>query len=106
MTKKSAFGSLIEMPMMLTTFCCMWYENDIHEEKENSHTKHKFNYSMTYTYLSLMEAMIRRADDKHELASILSQGKESVVSKFLSYFRKFPTILKKTYTIPIYSQVH
>ena len=91
MTKQIEFGSLLAMPMMATTFCCMWYENDIHEEKEKIQTRHMSNNSMTYSYLSLMEAMIRRADEKHELASILLQEKQTVVLK-VNYFRKCPTI--------------
>ena len=93
MTKQSVFGSLIEMPMMLTTFCCMWYENDIYDEKENSQNEHKSYHSMTYTYLSLMEAMIRRADEKHDLRSLLIEDRQTMLSKFLSYFEKQPKLL-------------
>ena len=54
MTKQIAFGSLMTMPMMVTTICCMWFENDIHEETENSQNQPKSYNSMTYTYVGVI----------------------------------------------------
>ena len=99
MTKQSVVQSLIEMPMMLTTFCCMWCENDIFNEKVNSQIEQGSNYSMTVSYLSLLEAMIRRTDDKHDLRSFVIDDRQTMLSKVMSYMYlveipKIPTILK------------
>ena len=82
--KKSEVGSLVEIPMMLTTFCCMLYENDSHGEKKNPQNYQMSNYSITYSYLYLMEAMVRRADEKYDLKSMLKREKQTMLSKLLS----------------------
>ena len=78
--KESSLKSLVKIPMMLTACCCMWYEEDAFLEKskgrkvqvtKDSPTVHT---SMTYTYLSLVESMIRRADEKLDLRSVLMQS--------------------------------
>ena len=78
--KDSALESLVKIPMMLTACCCMWYEEDFHSKKSkekkgqvtiDSPTVHT---SMTYTYLSLVDSMIRRADQKCDLRSLLTNA--------------------------------
>ena len=80
MLKISSLKSLVKIPMMLTACCCMWYEEDAHSEQSNvkkgkvtidSPTVHA---SMTHTYLSLVDSMIRRADQKCDLRSLLTQA--------------------------------
>ena len=80
MLKDSSIAPLVKIPMMLTACCCMWYEEDAYFERskgwkgqvtKDSPTVHT---SMTYTYLSLVDSMIRRADEKHGLQSVLVQS--------------------------------
>ena len=76
----SSLESLVKIPMMLTACCCMWYEEDAYSEQSkdgkgqvaiDSPTVHT---SMTHTYLSLVDSMIRRADQKCDLGSLLKQA--------------------------------
>ena len=78
--KISSLESLVKIPMMLTACCCMWYEEDAYSEQSqdtegqvtiDSPTVHT---SMTHTYLSLIDSMIRRADQKCDLRSLLKQA--------------------------------
>ena len=80
MLKLSSLESLVKIPMMLTACCCMWYEEDAYSEQSKdgkgqvaivSPTVHT---SMTHTYLSLVDSMIRRADQKCDLGSLLKQA--------------------------------
>ena len=73
MLKISSLESLLNIPMMLTACCCMWYEEDAYSDQSegskgrvtiDSPTVHT---SMTHTYLSLVNSMIRRADQKCDL---------------------------------------
>ena len=92
--------------MMLTACCCIWYEEDAHFEKLmdrtdnaiiNSPTVHT---SITHTYLSLVDSMIRRADEKCDLRDILKHethlsvcaNTPKVLSKF-SYIQSFVRVL-------------
>ena len=80
MLSESSLKSLVKIPMLLTACCCMWYEEDTFLEKSKSRkvqvTKDSptVHTSMTYTYLSLVESMIRRADEKCDLRSVLMQS--------------------------------
>ena len=80
MLEISSLESLVKMPMMLTACCCMWYEEDAYSGQSqdtegrvtiDSPTVHT---SMTHTYLSLVDSMIRRADQKCDLRSPLTQA--------------------------------
>ena len=80
MLKISSLESLVKIPMMLTACCCMWYEEDAYSEQSqdrkcqvtiDSPTVHT---SITHTYLSLVDSMIRRADQKCDLRSPLTQA--------------------------------
>ena len=80
MLKLSSLESLVKIPMMLTACCCMWYEEDAYSEQSqdrkgqitiDSPTVHN---SMTHTYLSLVDSMIRRADQKCDLGFLLKQA--------------------------------
>ena len=80
MLKISSLESLVKIPMMLTACCCMWYEEDAYSDQSegskgrvtiDSPTVHT---SMTHTYLSLVNSMIRRADQKCDLRSPLTQA--------------------------------
>ena len=80
MLKMSSLESLVKIPMMLTACCCMWYEEDAYYEQSQdrkgqviieSPTVHT---SMTHTYLSLVDSMIRRADQKCDLRSLLTHA--------------------------------
>ena len=101
MLKISSLESLVKIPMMLTACCCMWYEEDVYYEQTkgrkgrvtiDSPTVHT---SMTHTYLSLVDSMIRRADQKCDLRSLLAQPGPSPrtnipkVLKSFSYFHSF-----------------
>ena len=79
MLKISSLESLVKIPMMLTACCCMWHEEDVYYEQtkdrkgrvtKDSPTVHT---SMTHTFLSLVDSMIRRADQKCDLKSLLTQ---------------------------------
>ena len=76
--KESSLESLVKIPMMLTACCCMWYEEDVYFEKSKGWkgqvTKDSptVQTSMTYTYLSLVDSMIRRADQKYDLNDLRS----------------------------------
>ena len=95
MLNKSSLTSLLKIPMMLTACCCMWYEEDTYSEQSqdtdglvtiDSPTEHT---SMTYTYLSIVDSMIRRADQKCDLRSLLtktSPSTEIIVPKVLTSF--------------------
>ena len=80
MLKESSLQSLVKIPMMLTACCCMWYEDDAHSEEPKNRkgkvTKDSpaVHPSMTYTYLSLVDSMIRRADEKCDLRSVFVQS--------------------------------
>ena len=80
MLKISSLESLLKIPMMLTACCCMWYEEDAYSDQSegskgrvtiDSPTVHT---SMTHTYLSLVDSMIRRADQKCDLRCPLTQA--------------------------------
>ena len=76
----SNLASLVKIPMMLTACCCMWYEEDCHSGNPNDGEDYcsidspSAHTSMTYTYLSLVDSMIRRADEKHDLKSLVTQA--------------------------------
>ena len=78
--KEPGLESLLKIPMMLTACCCMWYEEDFHstksKEKKCQVTKYSptVHTSMTHTYLSLVNSMIRRADQKCDLRYLLTQA--------------------------------
>ena len=80
MLEISSLESLVKMPMMLTACCCMWYEEDAYsgqsQDTEGQVTKDSptVHTSMTHTYLSLVDSMIRRADQKCDLRSPLTQA--------------------------------
>ena len=96
MLNKPSLKSLLKIPMMLTACCCMWYEEDTYSEQSHertgqvtiidSPTEHT---SMTRTYLSLVDSMIRRADQKCDLRCLLtktSPSTEIIVPKVLTSF--------------------
>ena len=104
MLKISSLESLVKIPMMLTACCCMWYEEDAYSEQSqdrkgqvtiDSPTVHT---SMTHTYLSLVDSMIRRADQKCDLRSLLTQAvplPQTNIPKILqsfSYIHSFYTL--------------
>ena len=74
----SSLESLLKIPMMLTACCCLWYEEDAYIEQSNDRKGQvTIDYptvrtSMTHTYLSLVDSMIRRADQKCDLESLLT----------------------------------
>ena len=80
MLKLSSLKSLVKIPMMLTACCCMWYEEDAFSEQSQGMTGEvtidspTVHTSMTHTYLSLVDSMIRRADQKFDLRSLLKQA--------------------------------
>ena len=95
MLKDSSIASLVKIPMMLTACCCMWYEEDAYFERskgwkgnvtKDSPTVHT---SMTYTYLSLVDSMIRRADQKCDLRSFLVQSLPSPPTNFPNILASF-----------------
>ena len=94
--KSSNLASLVKIPMMLTACCCMWYEEDCHSKKPNDGEDHysidspSTHTSMTHTYLSLVDSMIRRADEKYDLKSLVTQAHpltERLIPKALTKFR-------------------
>ena len=80
MLKISSLESLVKIPMMLTACCCMWYEEDAYsEQSQDTEGQVKIDpptvhTSITHTYLSLVDSMIRRADQKCDLRSLLAQA--------------------------------
>ena len=79
MFKESGLESLVKVPMMLTALCCIWYEEDLFSKQSKDRKDHAsvdsstVRTSITYTYLSLVDSMIRRADEKCDLRSLLTQ---------------------------------
>ena len=65
---ESTLETLVKIPMMLTACCCVWYEEDAHSDQLKDRKVHvsidspAVHNSMTHTYLSLVDSMIRRAD--------------------------------------------
>ena len=96
MLKKSSLKYLVKIPMMLTACCCMWYEEDTYSEQSHERTGQvtidspTVHTSMTYTYLSLVDSMIRRADQKCDLRCLLTKTSLSteiiIVPKVLASF--------------------
>ena len=80
MLSKSSLESLVKIPMMLTACCCMWYEEDVYSNQSMDReppvtiTSLTGHTSMTHIYLSLADSMIRRADEKCDLRSFLTQA--------------------------------
>ena len=78
--KLSSLESLVKIPMMLTACCCMWYEEDAFSEQSQDRKVQGtidspiVHTSMTQTYLSLVDSMIRRADQKCDLRSLHKQA--------------------------------
>ena len=96
--KLSSLKSLVKIPMMLTACCCMWYEEDAYSEQSqgtegqvtiDSPTVHT---SMTHTYLSLVDSMIRRADQKCDLGSLLKQACPLPLTNIPKVLTSFPYI--------------
>ena len=96
--KSSSLYSLVKIPMMLTACCCMWYEEDANSEQSqdtkgctsiDSSTVHT---SMTHTYLSLIDSMIRRAEKKWDLRSLSIQAQPSPKTSVPKALAKFPFI--------------
>ena len=96
--KSSSLDSLVKIPMMLTACCCMWYEEDAYSEQSqdmkgctslDSSTVHT---SMTHTYLSLIDCMIRRAEKKWNLRSLSIQAHPSPKLSVPKALAKFPYI--------------
>ena len=78
--KESSLETLVKIPMMLTACICVWYEeDDAHSEQLKGRQGHMsidspaVPTSMTHTLLSLVDSMIRRADQKCDLRSLLTQ---------------------------------
>ena len=98
MTKNSSMASLVKLPMMLTACCCMWYEEDTHCEQSTDNKGHVHinvtdtHTSMTHTYLSLVDSMIRRADEKCGLRSILTKSPRSQKTNIPTALTTFPYI--------------
>ena len=95
MLKKSSLKYLVKIPMMLTACCCMWYEEDTYSEQSHERTGQvtidspTVHTSMTYTYLSLVDPMIRRADQKCDLRCLFTKTSPSTeinVPKVLASF--------------------
>ena len=80
MLQESSLETLVKIPMMLTACCCAWYEEDARSEQLKGKQGYVSIYSpavhtsMTHTYLSLVDSMIRRADEKYDLRSLLTQA--------------------------------
>ena len=100
--KSSNLASLVKIPMMLTACCCMWYEEDCHSEESNDgEGQSSIDFpsaqtSMTHTYLSLVDSMIRRAAEKSDLRSLVTQAHPSTerqVPKALTKFRYIHSFL-------------
>ena len=83
MVSNSALEPLMKIPMMLTALCYMWCEEDSQtkqtldttsdEDTQPLHDAPVAKLSMTFTYLSLIEAMFERASEKYDLKSLLGR---------------------------------
>ena len=82
-----SLASLVKIPMMLTACCCMWYEENNHSKQSSDRAAHTSAFfateeiSVTHTFLSLVDSMIRRADEKFDLKASLTQAHLSPQSK-------------------------
>ena len=101
----SSLESLVKIPMMLTACCCMWYEEDAYSEQSqdtegqvsiDSPTVHT---SMTHTYSSLVDSMIRRADQKCDLRSLLAQACALPQTNILKILKSFSYIHSFLYAL-------
>ena len=96
MIKSASLASIVKIPMMLTACCCMWYEEDAYSAQSTNKIGHDPNNfpdihtSMTHTYLSLLDSMIRRADEKYDLKSFLTKLHPSRKGNFPKALSKFP----------------
>ena len=104
-----SFASLVKIPMMLTACCCMWYEEDIHFKQSKNKRGQIALYSptvhtsVTYTYLSLVDSMIRRADEKCDISSLLTQACRSPPSNIPKLVTSFSYIVSFLETLlPLY----
>ena len=94
----SSFKSLVKIPMMLTACCCMWYEEDTYSEQLKGRQDLASigpptdNPSLTHTYLSLVDSMIRRADQKCDLKSIFTPAHTSLQTNVPKVVAKFSNI--------------
>ena len=91
--KCSSMASLMKIPMMLTACLCMWYEEGAYSDKSNDNKDHASidfpteHISMTHSYLSLIDSMIRRANEKYDLKHLLTNpSHERNCPKALSNF--------------------
>ena len=93
--KNSNLASLVKIPMMLTACCSMWFEEERHSENPNNDECHfsidssSAHVSMTHTYLSLIDSMIRRADEKYDLKSIITLAHPSTERNIPNALTKF-----------------
>ena len=99
MAKDSSLKSLTKIPMMLTALCYMWIEEDaIMEKRSKKDHSDKIipstQTSMAYTYLSLVEAMIRRADEKHDLCTLVKDMSLHLPTKTPTILSDFIEIAK------------
>ena len=104
-----SFASLVKIPMMLTACCCMWYEEDIYSKESKNKRDQIALYSpavhtsVTYTYLSLVDSMIRRADEKWDISSLLTQACRSPPSNIPKLATSFSYIVSFLETLlPLY----
>ena len=98
MVKSLSSASLVKIPMVLTACLCMWYEEGAHSDQSNASSLHATIdsptalTSMTYTYLSLIDSMIRRADEKHDLKYFHTKVHPSPERNFPKALSKFPYV--------------
>ena len=94
-----SFASLVKIPMMLTACCCMWYEEDVYSKQSKNKRDQIALYpptvhtSVTHTYLSLIDSMIRRADEKCDISSLLTQACRSPPSNIPKLATSFSYIV-------------
>ena len=93
--KNSNLASIVKIPMMLTACCCMWYEEDGHSENQKDAEDHtsidspSAHTSMTHIYFSLVDSMIRRADEKYYLKALVEQAHSCTEMHFPKALTKF-----------------
>ena len=96
--QQSQLETLVKIPMIVTALCYIWHEEDVQSERnvhkgielKNTDNMAISENSLTLTYLKLIEAMIRRADEKHDLRSFFDQRN---VPKIFSDFRYISNLM-------------
>ena len=95
-SKTPMLQSLMKIPIMLTASCHVWCEeeNDVGSNNLDKKSSLSSCYFMTGFFLSLVETMIKRAENKHGDFKSVLQGKHDNLAVQCNIMEKFPHLCK------------